>query len=88
MTDLINARVAEEGEGEHATVASLMENYNHLQNCDVATDMIVAEDDRAGSSATPGRSGPTSARDTAATTSGSRRRLRLTGSAVTSSSGA
>jgi len=45
MTDLINARVAEEGEGEHATVASLMENYDHLQNCDVATDMIVAEDE-------------------------------------------
>jgi len=45
MADVINARVVEEGEGEHATVASLVENYDHLKNCDVATDMVVAEDE-------------------------------------------
>ncbi len=45
MADLINARVVEEGEGEHATIASLVENYDHVQNCDLATDMVVAEDE-------------------------------------------
>lgn len=44
MTDVINRRVAEEGEGEHATVESMKEQYEHLQRCDPDTDIIVAED--------------------------------------------
>ena len=44
FADVINARVAEEGEGEHATVTSLAEQYDHLQRCDPGTDIAVAED--------------------------------------------
>ena len=44
MADLVNERVAAEGEGEHATVASLAELYDHLQRCDPATDIVVVED--------------------------------------------
>lgn len=43
MVDLINARVAEEGEGERATVASLAEVYDHLVRCDTATDMLMVD---------------------------------------------
>lgn len=46
MATVINARVAEEGEGEHASVASLAEQYDHLQRCDPATDILMAVDDR------------------------------------------
>lgn len=42
MADVINARVAEEGEGEHSTVASLAEIYDHLQRCNPADDIRVA----------------------------------------------
>lgn len=44
MVALINARVAADGEGEYATVASIAEQYDHLRNCDPATDIAVAVD--------------------------------------------
>jgi ribosomal protein S18 acetylase RimI-like enzyme len=44
MVALINARVATEGEGEFATVASMAEQYDHLRNCDPDTDIVVAVD--------------------------------------------
>ena len=46
MAEVINARVTEEGEGEYATVASLAEQYDHLQNCDPDRDIVVLDDDR------------------------------------------
>jgi mycothiol synthase len=40
---LINERVAEYGEGEHATVTSVAERYDHLQRCDPATDVRLVD---------------------------------------------
>lgn len=44
MVDIVNARIDVEGEGEHMTVASAAEHYDHLRNCDPATDLVVAVD--------------------------------------------
>lgn len=43
MTELVNARVLRDGEGESVTEASMAANYDHLTNCDPATDIVVAE---------------------------------------------
>jgi mycothiol synthase len=40
---LINERVAEYGEGEHATETSVAERYDHLQRCDPATDVLMVD---------------------------------------------
>src|SRR5918995_4856686 len=40
---LINERVAEYGEGEHATATSVAERYDHLQRCDPATDVLMVD---------------------------------------------
>jgi mycothiol synthase len=40
---LINERVAEYGEGEHATETSVAERYDHLQRCDPATDVMMVD---------------------------------------------
>jgi ribosomal protein S18 acetylase RimI-like enzyme len=45
MADLINARVDVEGVGEFVTADVLAENYDHLRNCDPATDIAVAVDE-------------------------------------------
>jgi mycothiol synthase len=48
MAALINACVAEQGEGEPATADTVALNYAHLQRCDPLTDMrmVVDRDDR------------------------------------------
>lgn len=44
MADVVNARLDAEGGGRYATEASLAEQYDHLRNCDAATDIAVATD--------------------------------------------
>ncbi|HET9546852.1 MAG TPA: GNAT family N-acetyltransferase, partial [Desertimonas sp.] len=43
MAEIINARIVADGEGEPVTESSLAETYDHLQRCDPATDIVVAE---------------------------------------------
>ena len=44
MAALINACVAEQGEGEPATADTVAVNYAHLQRCDPLTDMRMVVD--------------------------------------------
>jgi len=44
MAELINERVDDEGVGEFATADVLAEVYDHLRDCDPATDIVVAVD--------------------------------------------
>jgi ribosomal protein S18 acetylase RimI-like enzyme len=44
MAALRNARIKRDGQGEFTTVASMAEQYTHLQRCDADTDIVIAED--------------------------------------------
>ena len=44
MAALRNARIKRDGQGEFTTVASMTEQYTHLQRCDAETDIAIAED--------------------------------------------
>lgn len=46
MAALINERVVEEGEGELTSEAAIGVHYDHLENCDPATDIVVVTDER------------------------------------------
>ena len=43
MATLRNARVLRDGHGEYTRVSAMEEQYSHLQRCDPATDIIVAQ---------------------------------------------
>ncbi len=45
MVALRNARIRRDGYGEFATLASITEQYTHLQRCDQDTDVVIAERD-------------------------------------------